>query len=109
MVTDTDRPQRPGGEEEAPKAVPLLALNSEALLAWFGGVLATRAWVDMGLLADPIKGEVVRDLTSARLAIDAYDCLVKTLKAKGRPDGVREMEALLADLRLNFVRQAAGE
>lgn len=99
----------PEEAEESPKAVPLLALDSEDLVTWFIGLLASRAWVDMGLLADPLTGQVSKKLDSARLAIDAFDCLVKVLRGRVEPDETRHMEALLADLRLNFVRQAGTE
>lgn len=110
VADDTGRPaNQAGAAGETPKAVPLLALDSEALLTWFTGVLASRAWVDMGLLADPLTGQVSKRLESARLAIDAFDSLVRVIKGKASPDAVRHMEGLLADLRLNFVRQAGSE
>lgn len=110
-----DRPEEeaksPKLEEEAdaPKAVPLLALDSQALVGWFSGVLASRAWVDMGLLADPATGKVQKKLDSARLAIDAFEALSKILKPTANPDDARKMDALLTDLRLNFVRQAGPQ
>ena len=102
-------PDEPVGEpDEAPKAVPLLALDSRALVTWFTEVLASRAWVDMGLLADPLTGQVAKNLDSARLAIDAFEGLAKVLKG-ARPEESRRLEGILTDLRLNFVRQAGSE
>jgi len=102
-------PDEPVGEpDEAPKAVPLLALDSRALVTWFTEVLASRAWVDMGLLADPLTGQVAKNLDSARLAIDAFEGLTKVLKG-ARPEESRRLEGILTDLRLNFVRQAGSE
>jgi len=101
--------QTPKAGAEAPKAVPLLALDSASLLAWFVGVLASRAWVDMGLLADPVTGEAAKRLESARLAIDALEGLSRVLKDRVSPEEARRLEGLLADLRLNFVRQAGSE
>jgi hypothetical protein len=113
METDKDRAAGAAGDEgqadETSRAVPLLALDARALISWFASVLAGRAWVDMGLLADPIKGEVSKDMESARLAIDAYECLVKCLRGRSIPDEARELDVILADLRLNFVRQAGGD
>lgn len=94
--------------DETPKAVPLLALDSRALVTWFTEVLASRAWVDMGLLADPLTGQVAKNLDSARLAIDAFEGLAKVLKG-ARPEESRRLEGILTDLRLNFVRQAGSE
>jgi len=94
------------GEEH--KAVPLMALDSKSLLSWFAGILASRVWVDIGLLADPLTGQLSKDLDGARLAIDVFDGLVKALKGKVSADETRHLEGMLADLRLNFVRQAGS-
>lgn len=99
----------PEAGDETPKAVPLLALDSASLLAWFVGVLTSRAWVDMGLLADPVTGEAAKRLESARLAIDALEGLSRVLKDRVPPEEARRLDGLLADLRLNFVRQAGSE
>jgi len=72
---------------------------------WFSGILASRAWVDMGLLADPATGEVRTRPDSARLAIDAFEALATTLRPRVSPEDIRAMNATLTDLRLNFVRQ----
>lgn len=94
--------------QEESRAVPLLALEAKELLSWFSGVLASRAWVDIGLLADPLTGEVTKRLDSARLAIDAFDSLAKVLRSQVTPEEARRLEGMLADLRLNFVRQAGS-
>jgi len=86
--------------------VPILALETRALMTWFGGILAARAWVDMGLLASPLDGKVKKDLRGARLAIDGLDALLSVLRGKVGLEETREMERTLADLRLNFVRQS---
>ncbi len=104
---ETERPSgAPTDASEEPKAVPLLALDSKSLLSWFAGVLASRAWVDIGLLADPLTGQISKNLDSARLAIDAFDGLVKALRGQVTADETRRLEGMLTDLRLNFVRQA---
>ncbi len=99
-----------GGEEaREAKAVPLLALDAQALLSWFTGVLANRAFVDIGLLADPLSGEVSKNLGSARLAIDAFECLAKMLKGGATAEESRQLDGMLADLRLNYVRQVGSD
>jgi len=98
-----------GKEEKAEtQVVPILALEPRALTLWFCGLLASRAWVDMGLLAHPVEGKVSRDLEGARLAIDALNALLGVLRGRVDPAETREMERALADLRLNFVKQSAG-
>ncbi|MCL6580567.1 MAG: DUF1844 domain-containing protein [Firmicutes bacterium] len=100
---DENREDAEGGQG---RAVPLLALDTETLLEWFSGLLATRAWVDMGLLVDPLSGKTKKKPESARLAIDAYEALLRALRPRLGPGEARRMESLLTDLRLNFVRQA---
>jgi hypothetical protein len=43
------------------------------------------------------------------LAIDALEGLSRVLKDRVSPEEARRLEGLLADLRLNFVRQAGSE
>ncbi len=109
-MVDTDGGSRldtsPDADGQESKAIPLLALDSTSLLSWFAGILASRAWVEIGLLADPLTGKVSKDLDQARLAIDALEGLTRTLKGKTSPDEARRLDAMLADLRLNYVRQA---
>lgn len=100
---DADREDAEGGQGQV---VPLLALDTEALLEWFCGLLATRAWVDMGLLVDPLSGKINKKSDGARLAIDGYEALLRVLRPRLDPGEARRMESLLADLRLNFVRLA---
>ncbi len=100
------RPEDGGGKGEPLTAVPLLALDTKALLLWFSGVLATRAWMDLGLLADPVHGGVSKNIEDARVAIDGVGSLLEVLRGKVDPGELRELERVLADLRLNFVRQA---
>jgi len=103
------RPEDGGGRGESLTAVPLLALDTKALVLWFSGVLATRAWMDLGLLADPVHGGVSKNIEDARVAIDGVGSLLEVLRGKVDPGEVRELERVLADLRLNFVRQAGEE
>lgn len=103
------RPEDGSGKGEPLTAVPLLALDTKALLLWFSGVLATKAWMDLGLLADPVHGGVSKNIEDARVAIDGVGSLLEVLRGKVDPGEVRELERVLADLRLNFVRQAREE
>jgi len=104
-VDPGSRAEGEGAGEGSTRAVPLLALDAAALVTWFSGVLASRAWVDMGLLTNPATGKVSKRPDSARLAIDAFEALATTLRSRVSPQDIRAMEATLTDLRLNFVRQ----
>ncbi|MBI3911267.1 MAG: DUF1844 domain-containing protein [Armatimonadetes bacterium] len=76
-----------------------------AILAMTIGMLAEAAWVKMGLQLDPLTGKVERDLDQARLAIDCLGDLAQRLGAHQDERSRRELNNLLTDLRLNFVRQ----
>jgi len=75
------------------------------ILEWAAAMLTARAWQSMGLVVDPATGELARDLTEARAAIDALEAIARCVPAPRS----RELEVLLADLRLNYVRQAQAE
>ncbi|MCL6640501.1 MAG: DUF1844 domain-containing protein [Candidatus Rokubacteria bacterium] len=68
-------------------------------------LLAARAWAAMGLVADPTTGKVERNLDHAQLAIDAAGALADLLRPRVGNAERREIERVLADLRLNFVEQ----
>ena len=74
-------------------------------------VLAGEAWKYMGLVVDPVTGQLRRDLERARLAIDCVDALFKNLDPFLDEDKKRRIRTVLSDLRLNFVGQSqlAGE
>ena len=70
-------------------------------------LLATEAWHNLGLLADPQTGEAVMDLVQAKVAIDAVGDLAARLDAAPAdavpPTLRRDLKTLLNDLRLNYV------
>lgn len=95
---------------ETAERVPLHAPD---LLRWCVSLLATSAWQAMGLIPDPATNKVERNLDDARLAIDATAALIEHLRPRLPDPDQRELDTLLANLRLNFVEQkskaGAGE
>ncbi len=79
--------------------------NLVDLLRWFVGVLAGSAWQHLGLVPHPTTNKIEQNFDDARLAIDAVAAVVDLLRPRLDDRQRREMEALLADLRLNFVEQ----
>src|SRR5438093_10935347 len=77
------------------------------LLRWIIGVLAGSAWQNLGLVPNPASKKVVRNLEDARLAIDAAASLIEHLKLRVDEKERRDLDTLLANLRLNFVEQSA--
>ena len=76
------------------------------LLRWIVGVLAGSAWQNLGLVPNPASKKVVRNLEDARLAIDAVASLIEHLKRRVDEKERRDLDTLLANLRLNFVEQS---
>jgi len=81
------------------------SLDGPGLLRWCISLLAAHAWQTMGLLPDPRTNKIERNLADARLAIDAAAALADQVKPRLDDPARREMDALLTDLRVNFVEQ----
>lgn len=63
----------------------------------------------MGLQVDPITGKIDRDLKQAKIAIDVASRLVEAMDPELDDEDRRQVQSLLSDLRLNYVRQSADE
>ncbi len=75
------------------------------LLRGLVDVIATRAWVALGLVPDPATHEVAADLDAARLAIDAAAALAALAGPRLSESERRDLQNLIATLRLNYVEQ----
>jgi len=80
-------------------------LDASAVIQWCVSVLAATAWQSMGLIPHPDTKQIQRNLNDARLAIDSTAALVEVVKSHLPDKQRREVEALLTDLRVNFVEQ----
>lgn len=127
-MTDRRRPGREGSGEAPPAADPAgtadphttgqttaEAPGREApvlpvadLVRLFIGELHARAWVHMGLVANPVTKQAAKDLPQARLAIDFIASLVEQLGPVVEQAERDELGRLLADLRINYVRQSGA-
>lgn len=97
-----------GAEAEGPEEA-LRPLDVYAVLRISVAQLAGAAWQMMGLQADPFTKGIHKDIAQARVAIDATEALIEKLKPHLRGQEARDYQALLTDLRLNFVKQSAEE
>ena len=93
------------GEDQQGEIQEQLADTVE-LVRWIIGVLAGSAWQNLGLVPNPASKKVVRNLEDARLAIDAAASLIEHLKPRVDEKERRDLDTLLANLRLNFVEQS---
>jgi len=93
-------------EGAAPPGAEVRPLDIYTALRLTIAQLANVAWQMLGLHADPLTGQVHKDIAQARLAIDATSALVDKLLPHLQGQEERDYRALLTDLRLNFVKQA---
>ncbi len=87
-------------------AAMLGAMNVTAILGTTVSLLSELAVVHMGLLAHPASGNIERNIPEAKRAIDALHDVVKHLEPHVEPRQKRDLQNMMADLRLNFVQQA---
>lgn len=97
-----ERPGGPTADEEA-RGAPLP--DSGTLVASCIHLLSAKAWETMGLVPNPATGKVERNFGEARIAIDAASALAEVLKPGVGEAERKEIENLVANLRLNFVEQ----
>lgn len=94
-----------GEPPPSPEETEQIPLRAPDLLRWCVSLLATSAWQAMGLIPDPATNRIESNLDDARLAIDATAGLIDHLRPRLSDPERRELENLLANLRLNFVQQ----
>ena len=63
----------------------------------------TAAMQQMGKLADPFSGKIIRDLEQASLSIDTLDMLFMKCSGNLTPDEAKLLEHSIAELKLNYV------
>jgi hypothetical protein len=95
--------ETPGSAGREPTLPPLTA---QEMIGLYIGQLQEIAWSRMGLTPNPTSGTIERDLADARLAIDCAADLVGRIMPLVDAATRRELETMLANLRLNFVQQS---
>jgi len=86
-------------EEEKP-----VKLSMEELIILFFNTIAARCWARLGLTRDEY-GELRQDLREARLGIDVLDAVLRVMEDELDEDMKRELEGVVANLKLNYVNQ----
>ncbi len=86
-----------------PQGLPTLTVRDRLLMSI--DILHQGAWINLGLVADPGSGEILRDLDGAKLAIDSVAFLAGKLEGVVDDTTMREIRRLVSDLQLNYVNQ----
>jgi len=116
---DVEEPTEPAagpaeaGTEPAPEPEPATAAAGEErpeltvynLLRMAVGMFAEQAWIHLGLRMDPSTSKTEANLPFAKVAIDTLSFMVEQLQPGLDSQDKRELEALLANLRVNYVQR----
>ena len=106
---ETESPA-PTAEEAAPadaeEQAPLEQVDISGMVEYFISLLGAQAWQWMGLVKNPITGQIERDLDQARVAIDCVEALFKQIEARMPAERARQFRQVLSDLQVNFVHQS---
>lgn len=101
VVTEADA-------EEYGEGMPPMEVTVQGVLRFSVEMLSNRAWVCMGLTPNPMTGKIDRNLPEAKRAIDVLGALAPHAETDADPNEKRELRNLLADLRVNFLRQSSS-
>jgi hypothetical protein len=93
-------------DDEDPEAGPQELPDVYTVLAMFLGEMRNLAWLRMGLVANPMSGQIERDLPQAKIAIDTAAFLASQLEPAVPAEERLPLRALVSDLQMNFVEQS---
>ena len=104
-ATSPDAREEPAPEPPAGSggAESLAEIGVYGLLRFFLGLLAQQAWVALGIQA--VGGEIQQNLPEAKVAIDTLSFMAEKLAADLDPAEKRELDTLLANLRVNYIQR----
>lgn len=80
-----------------------------SLIKSFIGILGSQVWQWLGLVKNPVTGQMEKDFVQAKIAIDTITVLAKQLEGTLDPGEQRELQAMISDLQMNFVHQSARQ
>jgi ABC-type Zn2+ transport system substrate-binding protein/surface adhesin len=95
---DHDHDEEHDHEHEAPDAY--------TTITWMIGLLASQAWLAMGLQINPSTGKIEKDLEQAKVCIDCAMSLSDRISAHLDEASRKELRGMISDLQVNFVNQS---
>ena len=100
----------PNPENKEPdEDMPPLEVTVQGVLRFAIEMLSDRAWVSMGLTPNPMTGKIEKDIAEAKRAIDILGDLARHAETGAEPEERRDLRNMLADLRVNFIRQSGAQ
>lgn len=92
-------------EQDSGTEAPMPPMDVYSLLSTTIALLSNGAWGWMGLTTNPFTGEMDKDLSQAKVAIDTVAFLIDRVEPRLSEPERRDMRNLLSNLRVNFVQQ----
>ncbi len=96
-----EAPDEEGAEEGPPPEITVYGLLRMSI-----GMYAEQAWIHMGVRMDPSKQKTEQNLPLAKVAVDTVAFLVEQLGPDLTPEEKRELDQLVANLRINYVQRS---
>jgi hypothetical protein len=97
-----EEPKKEKEEEKLPLLEEPITVSDYLYLSILS--LEGKAWAYMDLVVHPETQKHKKDLTEAKLAIDAMDALFRLAEAHLSSEQKKEIQYRLTNLRLNFVK-----
>lgn len=107
--SESSEEQQAADLEEDLGQYPMPPTDVYNLLRSFISILGINTWQWIGLIKNPTTGELNKDMAQAKIAIDTVAFMVSQLDPKLDANERREIQAMLSDLRMNFVQQSSRE
>ncbi len=100
-------PEEPAPAEEPAQDEPMnwAEVGVYGVLRFTVGLLVQLAWINLGIQAPP-GGETRENLPEAQAAISSLGDIITRLEPDLSPDEKRELDAMLANLRINYIQRA---
>lgn len=96
-------------EQIAEELKNLPPVDVYSMLRYFVGLLSAQTWQWLGLVKNPVTGNLEKDLEQAKVAIDTISALVGQLQPKLNASEQAELQGMLSDLRINYVQQSSRQ
>lgn len=82
-------------------------VDVHSLIRYFISILSAQTWQWLGMVKNPITGNIETDMEQAKVAIDTISALIGQMGAKLSQSEQAELQAMLSNLRINYVQQSS--
>ena len=108
MAEENDFTGESGETTEEQAGQPVEPADVWAILRYAVMLFQAFAWQSLGLMPDPATGQTKQDLEQAKIAIDTVAFMVGLLESKLEGHELRDLRAMVSDLRMNYIQQSSS-